>query len=202
MQKLTLTLVIFASISMSSLAFAQRPGGGGGFGERGARGGGPRGMRGGERPVSPLMTALDANKDGKLSAEEISNAATALKALDKNEDGVLDSSELTPPRPERGGRGGREGGGRGGMGDPSERINRMMEMDADKDGKISKEEGGDRMSRFFDYVDSDSDGYLTKKEIEESMKRWQGGGGGGRGGRGGGGEQPKAKANRPAFDDN
>ena len=106
MQKLIFTFAIFATLAMSSsLVEAQRPGGGGGQrgGQRGGGPGGPGGQRGGQPPVSPLMTALDADKDGKLSAEEIANAAKALVALDKNEDGVLDTSELAPARGGRGG---------------------------------------------------------------------------------------------------
>lgn len=202
MNKLILSLAVFATLMMSSVVFAQRPGGGGRGGDGPQRG--SRGARGGERPVSPLMTALDVDKDGKLSKEEIAGAAKALAALDKNEDGVLDTEELAPPRGGRGGGGGRQGGGpRGeGGGDPADRINRMFEMDADKDGKISKEEGGERMERFFGFMDGDSDGFLTREEVEGAMSRFRGGGGGGgRGGRGGGGNAPKAKDNRPAFDD-
>lgn len=206
MQKFIFALVVFASISMSSLVMAQRPGGpggGDGFQRGGQRGGegGQRGMRvgggrGGQRPVSPLMTALDTDKDGKLSAEEIKNAATALATLDKNKDGVLEVAELAPARPERGGR----GGGGGGW-DPSSIVDRIMERDGDKDGKLSKEEAGERMAQGFDRVDTDKDGFLTREEIVEMTKQW-GGGRGGRGGGGGRGQQPKSKENRPAFDDN
>ena len=77
-------------------AAAQRP-------EGGPPGGSGRGfMRG-----SPLMAALDTDKDGSLSADEMKNAETALKTLDKDGDGKLSPEELRPP--------GREGeGGRGG----------------------------------------------------------------------------------------
>jgi hypothetical protein len=64
-------------------------------------GGRPPGPRGG----GPLLEALDANKDGKLDAAEIANAAAALKTLDKNGDGILTQEELRPNRP--GGPGGR-----------------------------------------------------------------------------------------------
>jgi EF hand len=57
--------------------------------------GGP-GMRG-HHPPSPLMQALDANHDGVIDAEEISNAPAALKTLDKNGDGQLTPDELRPP---------------------------------------------------------------------------------------------------------
>ncbi|QEG21391.1 EF-hand domain-containing protein [Mariniblastus fucicola] len=214
MQKLIFTLVIFASISMSSLAIAQRPGGGEGGqrgergaqrGERGGPSGGRGGQRGGQRPISPLMSALDVDKDGKLSVEEIANSVAALKTLDKNKDGVLEASELAPERGGRGGQGGRGQQGGGGNWDPGAFVDRIMERDADKDDKLSKEEAGERMSRGFDDADTDKDGYLTRKEVEAMTKQWQGGGGGGRGGRGGrgggGAESPKAKENRPAFDD-
>lgn len=62
-----------------------------------------RGGPGGNRPRPPLMAALDANKDGEISAEEIANAATALKALDKNGDGKLSRDEIRPARGPRGG---------------------------------------------------------------------------------------------------
>jgi len=67
------------------------PGGGGA--------GGPPGFK------SPIITALDANSDGALSAEEIAAAPTALKKLDKNSDGQLSRDEIMPPRPGGAGRG-------------------------------------------------------------------------------------------------
>ena len=63
----------------------------------------------------PLMTALDTDGDGVLSAQEIANAPTALKTLDKNGDGELTPDEFHGMPP-----GGRPGPGFGG-GDPSRR---------------------------------------------------------------------------------
>ncbi len=54
-------------------------------------GGPPRGL-----PGLPLLAALDANADGELSADEIAQAATALKKLDRNRDGKLSQEELRP----------------------------------------------------------------------------------------------------------
>jgi hypothetical protein len=47
----------------------------------------------------PLMIALDTNKDGVLSADEIAAASENLKKLDKNGDGKIDRIELLPPPP-------------------------------------------------------------------------------------------------------
>jgi hypothetical protein len=48
---------------------------------------------------SPLMVALDLNKDGILSAAEIEDAPLSLKILDKNKDGRISPKELAPPTP-------------------------------------------------------------------------------------------------------
>ena len=50
-------------------------------------------------PPPPLMVALDTDKDGSLSAEEIAAAPTALATLDKNTDGQLTPKEFAPPPP-------------------------------------------------------------------------------------------------------
>ena len=67
----------------------------------GGRGGG-RG-RGGD----PLVLAIDADRDGAVSAEEIRQAPTALRTLDRNADGQVTPDESRPMR-------GPRGGGRGG----------------------------------------------------------------------------------------
>lgn len=187
MHKLILMFAILATISMSSLAEAQRPGGQRGDGAQRGGGGQRGGQRGGQPQMSPMMAALDADKDGKLSSQEIANAATALKTLDKNEDGVLDATELAPAR-----------GGRGG--NSNEFVNRVMERDADKDGKVSKEEAGDRMGRMFSRLDEDGDGFVTKAELEKMSQQFRRGGGGGGVG-GGRRSQPETKKERPAFDE-
>ena len=46
-----------------------------------------------------MMVALDANKDGALSASEIAGAVASLRALDANSDGKLTRDELRPLPP-------------------------------------------------------------------------------------------------------
>lgn len=55
-----------------------------------------QGQNHGHHPPPPLVSALDANRDGKISAAEIANANHALKALDTNKDGCLTHDELRP----------------------------------------------------------------------------------------------------------
>ena len=64
----------------------------------------------GFRPVSPIIEALDINKDGTIDAEELAKAAESLKKLDKNGDGKITEEEFRPQRPA--GQGGPGGEGR------------------------------------------------------------------------------------------
>ena len=81
------------------------------------RGPGVQGRMGGQRPMMPIIEALDLNKDGIIQAEELARASKSLATLDKNEDGKLTPDELRPPQLR--GRGGFQGpGGEGRRGGP------------------------------------------------------------------------------------
>lgn len=129
------------------------------------------------RMPPPLITALDADHDGKISSDEMANSANALKTLDKNADGQLTAEELHPPRPE-----GAPGGERKGPpqrpqppqddeGGP--RIHKRIHMppppmlkalDANDDKTISADEIGNA-SKSLLTLDKNSDGQLTLEEL-------------------------------------
>ena len=100
----TILFPIAATLLFAATSVAQEPGGAGG--PRGGFGG--PGGRGGMIRFSPILSALDADNDGVISAAELANAPAALKTLDKNGDGQLTEDEL---RPQFGGRGGQGGNG-------------------------------------------------------------------------------------------
>lgn len=59
----------------------------------------------------------------------------------------------------------------------------LADLDADGDGKISRDEAGEGpASRMFDRADEDEDGFVTKAEARTAMESMGGGFGGGRGG--------------------
>ncbi|MDA1231384.1 MAG: hypothetical protein O2856_11470, partial [Planctomycetota bacterium] len=85
-----------------------------------AQQGGPGGFT---PPAPPVVEAIDKDKDGVISAEELKNSQASLTALDENKDGEIAGEELVP-KFFRGGPGrfggpvGGRGGGRGGFGGP------------------------------------------------------------------------------------
>jgi hypothetical protein len=111
-----------------------------------------RPMYRGERGPRPgcLMRALDADKDGALSAEEIANASAALLTLDQDGDGALSNEELRPPRPARGER----------------FVERLMSFDANDDGKVTADELPERMHRVLNRADTNEDGAIDQAEAE------------------------------------
>jgi hypothetical protein len=102
-------------------------------------------------PPHPVMMALDADRDGELSADEISSAATALLTLDQNADGVLTRDELRPPPPPRG----------------EDLVEHIMSHDADGDGSVSADELPQQMQRLMKRADADQDGLISESEAQQ-----------------------------------
>ena len=65
----------------------------------------PREGEGGMMRMDPLLSAIDADKNGIISSSELQNSAAALRALDKDNDGQLSGSEIRPAFNGRDGRG-------------------------------------------------------------------------------------------------
>jgi Ca2+-binding EF-hand superfamily protein len=111
------------------------------------------------RQVDGVLQRLDKDKDGKLTGEEIPKRGDWMR-MDANADGAIDADELAAGFRARGG--GRPRG--------PDLAQRLLAMDTDKDGRISKEEWKGRPEGFA-RMDTDQDGFLTKSEIEEIAKR-------------------------------
>ena len=94
----TLTAAVPAMLAVA-VAVAQPPGDEGRPPGPPPQGGpeGPGGGRGRPPRPNPVVEALDTDHNGEISAEEIINAAAALKKLDANGNGTLTEDELRPP---------------------------------------------------------------------------------------------------------
>ena len=131
---------------------------------------GPPGNRGPQvdRPLHPILMALDADRDGELSEAEIANASAALAKLDQNKDGKLSRQELRPRRPE--GVGDRPGRS------PEAFVQRLMSRDENGDGKLSQEELPPQMQENFARLDANGDGYVDRAEAAALAGRRRPGG--------------------------
>lgn len=112
----------------------------------------------GRRPPNPFMTALDTDRDGTVSAEEISKAAGSLGSLDKDKDGALGEDET---RMQFGPRG-RESGAQA----PDDMVNTLLSFDKNSDGKLEKSEVPERMQGLFARGDQNNDGTLSSDELK------------------------------------
>jgi hypothetical protein len=103
----------------------------------------------------PLMMALDTERDGALSADEIAAAATQLLTLDTDGDGALSREELRPPHPPQ-----------QDPPDPAQIVQHLMQHDQDNDGLLSTLELLPPHARIlFAEADTNGDGLLSADEL-------------------------------------
>lgn len=114
------------------------------------------------------FAAMDANRDGSVSGDEMKAAHEARKAgrfalLDTDRNGALSPAEFNAQRGDRGGMrghhrrggGGHRGGGKAGI-------------DANGDGAITKAEFQSRALARFDRADTDRNGVVTAAEHQQA----------------------------------
>lgn len=164
-----------------------------------------RGPRG-ERPLPPLIQALDANKDGTLDKAEISGATAALKKLDTNNDGKLTMPEIRGAQG-RGPGANQEGERpRGGRNETEDRAGQRPDrpvggqafitvLDTNKNGTLDANELTGASAALLK-LDKNSDGQLTRDELQMGRP-------GAPGARGGAeGERPYREGRGPRSDQN
>lgn len=143
--KKTFGLTMLAILMLSGLMLASA--------QEGPPAGPPGGFQGGgQRFQMPTFADLDKNKDKKISRDEFQGPPQYFDRLDENKDGFIDEEEYGRIRQRMG----------GGGGNFSERLKAFL--DADKDGKVTREEFA-TMMKLFDALDSDKSGELSQEEL-------------------------------------
>ena len=121
--------------------------------------------RHGRPPHAEILSILDSDRDGTLSAAEIADASTSLKQLDANRDGQVIRDELRSQFQSKGAKGGPDGGRSG-----RNIADHIMSHDANGDGKVDKSKMPERMKRILDRVDTNEDSAIDRKEAEAMAK--------------------------------
>lgn len=120
-------------------------------------------------PGADFVKKLDKNNDNLLSVEELPKLPPRLFALvDRNTDGKLDVSEvenmLKLIRQRR--------AGNLPMQPPGEFfLKKVLEQDADNDGKLSKNEVKGKLAENFDRIDTNKNGFLERPELQQAISR-------------------------------
>jgi hypothetical protein len=182
-----ITKLMIAALALGSSAWLATAQPADGAPPEGGPPGGP-GMRP-HRPPPLFLVALDANTNHVIDADEIANAAAALKALDTDGDGKLSLEELLGPPP-GGGQGPAHrpgpppGAGFGGGTNHPPVPPLIAELDANHDGVVDADELANAPTALLK-LDKNGDGKLTPDEFLPPRRGPRGRGGPGPGGFGG-----------------
>lgn len=111
---------------------------------------------------------MDANKDGKVSAEEHAAGAKAMFAtMDANRDGVVSADEMTAAHKAVTGHASKKS--------DMPAHDKIKVVDANGDGKLTSAEHASAADMMFKKMDADQDGFLSKPEMAgghaEMMKK-------------------------------
>ncbi len=107
------------------------------------------------RPSDVVFIAIEMSDCDDGCAEELQCMYDALRKLDRNQDGNIDSGELAAMRRQIVG----------------ERVDSLIgELDADKDGKISRDEAKGEIQRNFAALDRNGDGFIDRAELMQAAQ--------------------------------
>jgi len=106
------------------------------------------------RPSDVVFLLIETSDLDTESATELQRLYDVLRKLDRNNTGKIDAEALKAARNQL----------------IDDRVDRIMKkLDADGDGKISKDEAKGRIKEHFDQIDQDKDGYISREELRQAI---------------------------------
>ncbi|WP_170976327.1 EF-hand domain-containing protein [Rhizobium sp. FKL33] len=133
-----------------------------------------------EQRVAYMIKRLDTNKDGKVSKQEMEAAMnTTLSVVDANKDGFLSKQEVEAGKDAlKAYRQKVKAEPNANLAAPARLPNGVIKhfdkIDANKDGKLSKEELDRVADRMFQRRDANKDGFITAQEFLATKAKKQG----------------------------
>jgi Ca2+-binding EF-hand superfamily protein len=112
-----------------------------------------------------FMSRFDTNKDGKVARDEFLGQQPGFDRVDTNKDGTVTADEASAAK-EAIQKHASQKGGQANKG----RKNFIERFDADKDGKVSRDEFTAGRTKGFEAMDKNKDGVLEKAEFEAKAK--------------------------------
>ena len=116
------------------------------------------GRQGRRHNPNRLFQRADANRDGKISADEWKRKPEVFSRVDQNHDGFITQDEAQSAARRHGERQGRRG----------QRV--LGKMDTNNDSRISRDEWKGA-AELFDRLDSNHDGAITRDELPRGRHR-------------------------------
>ncbi len=102
------------------------------------------------RPADVIQVLVEMSDADENSRQELQFIYDQIRKLDKNHDGKIDDGELKAAREKI----------------VADRVDEIFQdLDANKDGKISKDEARGRVKENFDKIDLNKDGFIDRNEL-------------------------------------
>jgi len=112
------------------------------------------------RPSDFVFVLVEMSDCDECCAEELQEVYAFLRKLDRNNNGLIEADELKKARAEL----------------VDKRVEAIFrDLDADKDGKISKDEARGFIRRHFKELDTNGDGFLSREELSHGASAVPGG---------------------------